>query len=222
MGRAGPIEAYFVALFGTFGYELNRYVLTTIGNDFGYSSQIFLYGGTAALFAGLFLSRKEKETTQLHFLNTGSSITGTISIFGAILIWIFLPLLVLDPELKFIRTHPSALTIIPISIYYSVSASIISSIAFSIFFNNKMLIRNIILAIVGGGIASSSASYYILNPVYSLIIGFTSGLIQAIICLIEKKKSRSKVISTFSFATFVFHGFAGCVWDSIFRAAVSG
>lgn len=58
LGRAGPFEAFFVALFGTFGYELNRYIIETVGFDYGATFRVFIYGGFMGLVIGLILNYK--------------------------------------------------------------------------------------------------------------------------------------------------------------------
>jgi hypothetical protein len=54
IGRAGPLEALFVAVFGTIGYELNRQILERFSIDSGGTSAIFIFGGFMGLVIGLF------------------------------------------------------------------------------------------------------------------------------------------------------------------------
>lgn len=54
MGRAGPLEALFVVIFGTIGYELNRQIIENYTNDSGGTSSIFVFGGFMSLVIGLF------------------------------------------------------------------------------------------------------------------------------------------------------------------------
>lgn len=62
LGRAGPFEAFFIAFIGTFGYELNRYIIETVGFDYGYTSRVFIYGGFMGLIMGIMLYYKEKTS----------------------------------------------------------------------------------------------------------------------------------------------------------------
>lgn len=58
LGRAGPLEAFFVALFGTIGFELNRNLVDLIHFDFGDCYEVFIYGGFMGLVIGALLSGK--------------------------------------------------------------------------------------------------------------------------------------------------------------------
>lgn len=44
-GRAGPLEALFISIFGTITYELNRQILTLFSVNMGGSITIFEFGG---------------------------------------------------------------------------------------------------------------------------------------------------------------------------------
>ena len=61
IGRAGPLEALFVVIFGTIGYELNRQILENYTNDSGGTSSIFVFGGFFGLIIGIFRYLKEKK-----------------------------------------------------------------------------------------------------------------------------------------------------------------
>lgn len=54
LGRAGPLEALFVVIFGTIGYELNRQIIENYNNDSGGTNAIFVFGGFMSLTVGLF------------------------------------------------------------------------------------------------------------------------------------------------------------------------
>lgn len=60
MGRAGPLEALFVVIFGTIGYELNRQIIENYTNDSGGTSSIFVFGGFMGLVIGLLRYLREK------------------------------------------------------------------------------------------------------------------------------------------------------------------
>lgn len=61
----------------------------------------------------------------------------------------------------------------------------------SIFFNKGVLIRDIIYGPIAGGIASSSASFWITNPAYAIATGIVSALVQVTVMnLVEKKFAR--------------------------------
>lgn len=55
LGRAGLLECWFVALIGTIGYELDRYIIENVGLDYGYTFRLFIYAGFMGLIMGLLL-----------------------------------------------------------------------------------------------------------------------------------------------------------------------
>ena len=55
LGRAGPLEAFFVALFGTIGFELNRNIVDLVHYDFGQTYEVFVFGGFMGLAMGFML-----------------------------------------------------------------------------------------------------------------------------------------------------------------------
>jgi hypothetical protein len=44
------------------------------------------------------------------------------------------------------------------------------------------MIRDFVYGTISGGIAATSASFYITNPVFAMIIGSFAGILQTIIC----------------------------------------
>ncbi len=66
----------------------------------------------------------------------------------------------------------------PYAVIYSLCAATITSFIASAIFNNGLLIRDIIYGPIAGGVAASTASYWIVNPVYAIIIGIVSAFVQ--------------------------------------------
>lgn len=60
-GRAGYLEAFLIAIIGTFGYELNSQLVARFALDIGGSMTVFLYGGTMGTILALLLSLKQGE-----------------------------------------------------------------------------------------------------------------------------------------------------------------
>lgn len=100
---------------------------------------------------------------------------------GAIIIWIFFPILAMDQGMEFADGSSGAIYYMAYSIWYAISAGITANIGLSLIVYNRIMLRDMIYTIIGAGIASASASYYITNPVYSMLIGIVSGAIQIII-----------------------------------------
>ena len=55
LGRAGPLEAWFLVFVGTVGYELNRTLITRWAWDGPGTMHVFLYGGVLGLVSSIML-----------------------------------------------------------------------------------------------------------------------------------------------------------------------
>ena len=225
LGRAGPLEAFIIALFGTIGFELNRNLVDLVHFDFGDCYEVFVYGGFMGLIVGALLSIKEKNerTTALHHKYTGSFTSVSISFLGALFLFALFPIIVTDPEQGIeteIFTHAGVLA--PLSIWYSMSAAALVGTAFSILINGSVVARNMINCLVAGGVASCTASLYFTNPVWAMFLGACAGMLQAIFQrTIEKSFARrKKIINTHSFFLFGFQGLLGATFASGFRRMV--
>lgn len=222
MGRAGYLEAALVVIFGTIGYELNRQIIENYSNDSGGTSSIFVFGGFMGLMIGILRKIKEKGTssTERHENYTANGFSASMAFLGTLFIWVFFPILASDYTDSSIATHTQYTG--PYVVWYALAASTLTSFAISAIFNNGVLIRDVIYGSIAGGICSSTASYFIVNPVYGIIIGTTAGLVQVIVMnLVEKKFARSKsIFNTFSFTLFGIQGFLGACFAAAFNAAV--
>lgn len=225
LGRAGPLEAFFVALFGTIGFELLRDLVILLGLDYGEAYIIFVYGGFMGLFMGLFRSFREKgerRTTENSPKYTGNHVSVAISFLGAVVLFAVFPILIIDPDLRVATLQPTVNTTGPLSIWYSMASAGVMSAAFSILINENLIARDIINGLVAGGVASLTSSLYFTNPVWPMVLGASAGMFQSIFQnVLEKKVARSKkIINTHSFILFGFQGILGGVFASIFRKVV--
>jgi hypothetical protein len=66
IGRVGPLECLFLAVFGTAGYEVNRSLVGGLGQDLFGSFTIFSFGGFVGLACGILLRVGERK----RFINT--------------------------------------------------------------------------------------------------------------------------------------------------------
>lgn len=112
----------------------------------------------------------------------------------------------------------------PYGVIFSLCAATLCSFFVSPLFNNGgILIRDIVYGPIAGGIASVTASYWIINPAFALVIGFTASVIQVILMnLIEKKQARTgNIYNSFSFSLFGIQGIIGAafaaVWSKVVR-----
>lgn len=69
----------------------------------------------------------------------------------------------------------------PLSIILGMGASTLGGMCFSTFINGKPIIRDATHSVVAGGIVVGAASFFITNPVYAVVAGFSAGSIQALI-----------------------------------------
>jgi len=161
----------------------------------------------------------ENNTIQ-HENYTASRSSASFALIGSVLTWIFFPILAID----YIDTSITSTS--PYTGFYSVifalCAATLTSFMVSPIFNNGILIRDIIYGPIAGGVASVTASYWVVNPVYALVIGVVSALIQVVIMnLVEKKFAREKnIFHTYSFTLFGGQGLVGAIFASIWNAAI--
>jgi hypothetical protein len=69
----------------------------------------------------------------------------------------------------------------PTSLLLGMGASLVSAICVSILVNENIIIRDVVHAPIAGGIVVGSASFFISNPVYAIVAGFTAGAVQSLI-----------------------------------------
>lgn len=101
-----------------------------------------------------------------------------MALIGCVIIWIFFPVFSVDAFWNGGSSFSYYTT--TISIYYSLCAATIASIIWSSVFNGKLVVRDIILGPIAGGVIAGTASLYVVNPVYSLVMGFVGGSVQII------------------------------------------
>lgn len=191
MGRAGPLEALFVVIFGTIGYELNRQIIENYNNDAGGTSSIFVFGGFMGLVIGLlrYLREKGQNTTDKHTNYSANRTSASLALMGTILTWIFFPILALDYIDTDVNIHSPYTG--AYSVIFALCAATIGSFMVSPIFNDGILIRDIVYGPIAGGVATVTASYWILNPVYAIVTGFVASILQVVVMnLVEKKIAR--------------------------------
>lgn len=75
---------------------------------------------------------------------------------------------------------PHTLYTVPLAMYYAMGASVCLSFAGSTLVHGKPIARDIINGVVAGGVASASGTYFMTNPVWAMILGSASGILQTI------------------------------------------
>lgn len=107
--------------------------------------------------------------------------------------------------------------------YYSLCAATIASFIWSSVFNGHLVVRDVIFGPVAGGVIAGTASLYVVNPVYAMVMGFTGGSIQVIgQNLIEKYWTRNKyqIVNSTSFILFGVQGLLGSAFASGWNAII--
>lgn len=145
------------------------------------------------------------------------------SLVGGIFIFILFPFLAYEGD-QSLQTRPFHRYTTPICILLAMGSAAFTSIGFCMLIhgdNRKCIrVKDILNAIVAGGIACGAASYYITTPYLALIVGSLTGILQYMFDNGLEKNIYKKfgIISTNSFTLFCFQGFIG----AIFAAAYNG
>lgn len=146
-----------------------------------------------------------------------------MAILGTIICWIFFPLLAMDPSFAGAQNSFTLYTG-PINVVFGLAAATFTSFAMSALINGKLQIRDIVYGPVAGGIATATASVYIVEPVWALLAGTVAGIIQvAGMNLIEAKWARNRnIVHSTSFILFGVQGILGSVWAAMNNAIIHG
>lgn len=100
-------------------------------------------------------------------------------------------------------------------------ASVGGAFCISTLIHGNVIIRDIIHGPIAGGIVVGSSSFFITNPVYALVGGFTAGAVQSVIQSIEKYLMRNKsVVSTVSWTLFGVQGLIGGVFATGYKVII--
>ena len=99
---------------------------------------------------------------------------------GNLIVWCLFPILCMDPEFDSRFGSNYQLYTVPILILFGMAASTLGSLSMSLILNHRINVRDIIQGPTAGAIATASASYFITNPVYGLVIGCIAGIFQVL------------------------------------------
>lgn len=75
----------------------------------------------------------------------------------------------------------------PLALIQGLASSTITSISISFILNGDLFIRDFLLGAISGGICLSSASYYVTNPTWAILIGSVAGVIQSVANFLKRK-----------------------------------
>ena len=136
------------------------------------------------LMIGLFLRIKENKghntTTAMHERYAGSKHSITLAMLGAAFIFILFAAFLIDQPLETSEKAVDPIFFAPLNILYGISGSIWMAVATSIFIHGRVKVRDFLHGLVAGGIAVSSASFFLVNPVWAILIGAVAGILQTV------------------------------------------
>jgi ammonium transporter Rh len=133
------------------------------------------------LLIGLFrylAEQGENNNTIQHEKYTADRSSTSFALMGTLIAWIFFPILCMDYS-RIDAPHTPYTG--PISVLFALCAATLASFLISSLFNDGVLVRDIIYGPIAGGVATSTASYWILNPAYALTTGTVAAIVQVVV-----------------------------------------
>lgn len=141
IGRVGPLECLFLAVFGTAGYEVNRSLVGRMAQDLFGSFTIFSFGGFLGIMIGVLLRVGERK----RFISTykidrveGSAQTVTQTLMGAIALFVLFPMLVFEGDQTFQSTAFQKYGA-PVAVLLSMGSAVVTSIGLSLLVNGDRM-----------------------------------------------------------------------------------
>jgi len=130
-------------------------------------------GATIAIL--LRLTKQSGGALNIHKEYVSHKFNITIALLGAAFCWVFFPVLNMDIPIDYFLYSNAG-----ISVLYCISATVLTSVAFSLILNGKIEYRDLITAPIAGGVIIGSSSVYIYNPLESLLFGTAAGILQVL------------------------------------------
>lgn len=184
LGRAGPMEIFFLSIFGVLFYELNVQLITRFAYDFGGSMTIFVYGGSLGFFASWLMTNSRNRVFLGHERYKSSKIHTTFSLLGALFIWVLFPFLAQQSTIYNSTSDPliynATKYAATMNCVYALAASTVVSFVSSLIFSEKIVPREVIQGSISGGIAILSSAGWNMNPGAATIIGSVAGFLQVL------------------------------------------
>ena len=146
LGKAGPLEAWILSLFGTFGYVLNKKLTLLLAIDYGGTFTIFTFAAFYGLFLSIFLRLKYKgeRRTSKNRHYAGGFFSVALSLMGNVIVWAFFPILVMDPESDSRFSLSFQLYTVPLNIIMSMGGSTMMTLATSMIRNHTLSVRDVV------------------------------------------------------------------------------
>lgn len=149
-----------------------------------------------------------------HFNDWPNRPSIILSLIGTLICWSLFPLLTSEIILaENVATHWVRV--------FSVVLAMSSAALFGVFSGYALFgFKSVVYSTLGAGVAILSASAYISNPVYAIVFGLASGLLQCLFIAVNSKlKVRVCPIDPHAYV-FVGQGFLGIFYEAINRQIV--
>lgn len=200
-------------------------MLDSLGEDYGEGNSTFTFGGFYGLTVGFvqYLKyRQPRNDTKQHYLYTANLLSVAFSLIGTCFLMALFPVYLLHPSPTQKEFLPRYLSMMSSSMYHSIASACVMSIAMSFFINTKLVVRDLINGTIAGAIAIVYPAFFIVNPVFAMIVGSTAGIVQVLVQnFIEKMVALNyNIINTYSFCLFGVQGIVGAIFGSVFRQAL--
>ena len=171
-GRAGPLEAMVVSLFGTLIYELNRQLVSRYSFDFGGTITIFCFAGFFGSTISIILYHcVQKQKFKEHRMRLSSNFSTLFAAIGSLFCWVFFPFLNIDLPLSLILSYSAGLNTI-----FCISACVATTVSLTCIINGKLNFRDIIFSTIAGGVAVGSSAAIINTSLQALLLGVGAGV----------------------------------------------
>jgi len=140
----------------------------------------------------------------------------TTAVLGTVFCYIFFPFLHFDvPAVAnaFLDTNGA------INCLYAMSASVVTSLAFSAVLYGRISIKDLLYSPICGAIIVGTSAQFIFNPMAAIILGIIGGLIQPIFNMIERKLAAGQIyFCTSAPFLFMIQGLLGGIASVALRA----
>lgn len=175
LGRATPFQLIIIAFFELMFYSCNEALNVNVlmAADIGGSMLIHTFGAYFGLAVSLVLYDKKAEDNDK---NSSSYHSDLFSMIGTIFLWLYWP------SFNGGLAAGNAQTRAIINTYYAMTASVLSTFLFSIFFDRdkKLSMVHVQNATLAGGVAVGAMADMVIQPWASLLIGMLAGFISVI------------------------------------------
>ena len=145
-----------------------------------------------------------------------------MSILGTNFIFLFVPVLAVEGDGSMKREWFTNFTT-PLSIILSMGAATTTGLILSVLGNGSPKVRDIQNALLGGIVMSGSASYFITNPGYSILLGILAAMLQSLFdyCLEKPAFKALGLFTTYPSSVFSLQSIAGGIAMAILASQIT-